>query len=670
MSTLDEQDLNGAIHTRAECCHTLCRHKPMGGVCKGLRCCWFKRGSDSVICAGLALCILGLFVGIIGPVLLDAIIEDGINQGLVVSSKDSPGYDGWQANTGSDGQPVSYDIYLWHVANPDDVLQGARPQMVEVGPICYREHFQKFDVEFLDHGREVRYNQQTWYTFDAERTPPGISDQTMITQTNTVAMFLEYVVKEYESALQQGVEVIVDQVFANLEQQHPLLTKPLEKAKAALEGELASTELWEVVLKLTLCVAYPDSKPSPFYQRSAHDLYWGYFNDPIMTIIADLLALANQTISTSVVGIDTNYTSIEDARRRRGMDTVYTGKGDLARLNAYKYYQNSTQTWFCLSPTGGNDALEEFPACPPPQYEWTPEQAAAAGYVSPFATDFANRVEGTDGTGFKTQLSTDQLQVYVDDIYRVLFFEHTATVTDFHGIPLKRFTIKTDQLANADEVPDNAQFYAFGYSGLENLTHALGFPYFASKPHFLDADPAILEPLLGVAPNRDVHDTYLDIERNSGAALRIRERLQTAVEIYNTDLPAFPNTANATLLLKAALALVCAENQEFCATVEPLVQCMAEPVKWNIYGGYIILPFAWVSQYYDARTEDVDSVKNDIYGTQAFAKQLQFWAFMSAGLAFVVAGLGWIKRRIFVREVDKHGMRAMTVSVKDYDEAL
>ena len=35
---------------------------------------------------------------------------------------------------------------------------------------------------------------------------------------------------------------------------------------------------------------------------------------------------------------------------------------------------------------------------------------------------------------------------------------------------------------------------------------------FASKPHFLDADPDYLKNVTGLHPNRSIHDSYLVIE--------------------------------------------------------------------------------------------------------------------------------------------------------------
>ena len=41
-------------------------------------------------------------------------------------------------------------------------------------------------------------------------------------------------------------------------------------------------------------------------------------------------------------------------------------------------------------------------------------------------------------------------------------------------------------------------------------------PIFASKPHFLDADPGYRDNVTGLVPDRSIHDSNLDIEPITG----------------------------------------------------------------------------------------------------------------------------------------------------------
>ncbi|KAH9258385.1 hypothetical protein BASA81_003434 [Batrachochytrium salamandrivorans] len=87
--------------------------------------------------------------------------------------------------------------------------------------------------------------------------------------------------------------------------------------------------------------------------------------------------------------------------------------------------------------------------------------------------------------------------------------------------------------ANANEVQ-------FGPNGLVNASIIyLGAPIFVSLPHFLDADPALLEGVTGLQPDPLLHEMFLDIEPTTGMTFREHNRIQINaritgnVELYN-----------------------------------------------------------------------------------------------------------------------------------------
>lgn len=52
-----------------------------------------------------------------------------------------------------------------------------------------------------------------------------------------------------------------------------------------------------------------------------------------------------------------------------------------------------------------------------------------------------------------------------------------------------------------------------------------------SFPHFYNADPKLLEKVIGLSPNQEKHEFYIDIEPNTGIALQVRGRFQLNVLI-------------------------------------------------------------------------------------------------------------------------------------------
>ncbi len=147
--------------------------------------------------------------------------------------------------------------------------------------------------------------------------------------------------------------------------------------------------------------------------------------------------------TTAVPGVSTNWTSIEDVRRRRAPDTFKTGKKDGRETEQYVRYANQSSQYVCLVPMDSEQAPnyvegDMFPACALFQNDWTREQAEAHGYIVAYETDYANRIQGTDATMFGHPVTSDKLAVYISDIYRSAFIEQVATVEDWYDVPLRR----------------------------------------------------------------------------------------------------------------------------------------------------------------------------------------------------------------------------------------
>jgi hypothetical protein len=174
---------------------------------------------------------------------------------------------------------------------------------------------------------------------------------------------------------------------------------------------------------------------------------FGYLNDPLKVEVQLLIDSLNMTDTvpwdTSVPGATTNYTSEADATRRRDIIVQKTGKKDMKEAGKLLLANNQTTQYVCVYPMDsqseeGYEEGKEFPFCEPFQLEWSAEEAEARGYVLVFASDYANRIAGTDANQFGAPANTDKLQVYVNDIYRASFLQYQKDVEDWHGVTLRR----------------------------------------------------------------------------------------------------------------------------------------------------------------------------------------------------------------------------------------
>ncbi len=132
-----------------ECFYQLCtKYNGCGGWVPCFR---FKDRNHAFICYLLTMMLTCLFVAIIFPLVLYAIIDQGVNESIVVDSTSAPSYESWQTNTAGKGLTdiqITYNLYFFDLQNPQEVLQGEQPVVVEVGPYAYREYYYKFDISW------------------------------------------------------------------------------------------------------------------------------------------------------------------------------------------------------------------------------------------------------------------------------------------------------------------------------------------------------------------------------------------------------------------------------------------------------------------------------------------------------------------------------------------
>ena len=62
-----------------------------------------------------------------------------------------------------------------------------------------------------------------------------------------------------------------------------------------------------------------------------------------------------------------------------------------------------------------------------------------------------------------------------------------------------------------------------------------------TAPHFHNADPGLLDQVIGVSPDVEKHDTYLDIEPITGVALSAHKRIQVQISFIILEIFAVYN---------------------------------------------------------------------------------------------------------------------------------
>jgi hypothetical protein len=134
---------------------------------------------------------------------------------MVVDSTSAPNYEQWQTNTrGTEDDIIpTYTIYFFDIQNPDGIINGEKPVVVEVGPYAFNEYYFKFDIEWTDGGDTVTYNSQRYYVFDPTKSGPGLTaDDSVLVPYAAVIGFshvLDKIPPEAQAALDS---VLLDQI--------------------------------------------------------------------------------------------------------------------------------------------------------------------------------------------------------------------------------------------------------------------------------------------------------------------------------------------------------------------------------------------------------------------------------------------------------------------------
>uniref|UniRef100_A0A5F5PG43 Scavenger receptor class B member 2 n=2 Tax=Equus TaxID=9789 RepID=A0A5F5PG43_HORSE len=126
------------------------------------------------------------------------------------------------------------------------------------------------------------------------------------------------------------------------------------------------------------------------------------------------------------------------------------------------------------------------------------------------------------------------------------------TFSDFEsvrGLPALRYKVPAEILANTS---DNAGFCipegnCLG-SGVLNVSICKnGAPIVMSFPHFYQADEKFVSAIDGMHPNKDYHETFVDINPLTGVILRAAKRFQ--INVYVRKLDEFSETGNIRTLV-------------------------------------------------------------------------------------------------------------------------
>jgi len=111
--------------------------------------------------------------------------------------------------------------------------------------------------------------------------------------------------------------------------------------------------------------------------------------------------------------------------------------------------------------------------------------------------------------------------IFNPDLMRVIDMEYVGT-SSIHGVRLKRFTFAPETFTS------NENYYmdTDGLINCKSIERFRGMPVLISKPHFLDTESSVQNSVVGLNPERESHETYIDVEPVSGVTMNAHQRVQ------------------------------------------------------------------------------------------------------------------------------------------------
>uniref|UniRef100_A0A8C6YAP5 Scavenger receptor class B member 1 n=1 Tax=Naja naja TaxID=35670 RepID=A0A8C6YAP5_NAJNA len=248
------------------------------------------------------------------------------------------------------------------------------------------------------------------------------------------------------------------------------------------QGAAVMLENMPFAVRLTFSSALAFFHQNAFMNRTVNEILWGY-NEPFTQFLHRLGVTMGPSVEKFGIFADLNNS-------HSGLFTVFTGMDDISKTHM-------VDSW---------NGLKEIPY-------WHSEEC--------------NMINGTAGELWPPFMTpSSPLELYSPDACRSLKLNYNQS-GNFKGIPVYRYTAPKTLFANGTVYPPNEGFCPCRESGIQNIsTCKLNAPIFISQPHFLNADPALLDMVDGLHPNEKDHDLFVDIHPLTGIPMNCSVQIQ------------------------------------------------------------------------------------------------------------------------------------------------
>lgn len=197
----------------------------------------------------------------------------GIFKSQLVLSPTSGSYPMWQILP----EPMVASMYLFKVLNPDEIRNGKKPRLEQVGPYVFTEQHEKTDIVWNNNNDTVSYKQiRTWH-FLPERSNGTLDDE--VTILNSMAASLGPMIQlKVPPGLILGMNLFLKYIGENLFVTKPVREILFEGYHDPLLDDIESLEKFLPFIKKLIPPGSITEKFAFFYNRNTTDDADGVFN--------------------------------------------------------------------------------------------------------------------------------------------------------------------------------------------------------------------------------------------------------------------------------------------------------------------------------------------------------------------------------------------------------
>lgn len=514
------------------------REKPIqddrggGGCCRSLHtrnCC----AATGVF--GLVFIALGILVIAVGKDLILGIVAK-----KVVIAKGSDMAASWLK------PPVQAHLtaYAFSVKNSDAVLLGEKPDLEEVGPFIYRAVTIKDSADSMEWNYEegkLRYRPRKVYEFVKEGSV-GDPDKTQITVPNIPVW-----TGLHSKRLSTGVtrSIAIDLITTN-GLGTPFITVSFSGLLWGYEDELPCLKLDKPFKCKSEDELNPFDRPDDEGDDWESDDGWGSDGDDDwkrkkrLAPAAPAVDVGGQVPSAAAPSCRWQQLESEGDHGACTWDALTKPKAQ---------FVNCSCNWGLFRDR--NVTMRK-----PIEFLTGEMDPAFKGIVTKFdgkpTLDWwkkdseCDRVKGQDASTLPPLIKDDQtLQVFISLMCRTIDLEYERSES-YDGLPAYRF-VPAENALGAHDDPDDAKrnpdnecyclksegFKCFksGVYNMEPCKRATHAPLALSYPHFYQADAAYRDAVIGLTPDKEAHQFFIDVNPTLGIPLAIRPRFQLNIVI-------------------------------------------------------------------------------------------------------------------------------------------